>query len=193
MKRLMTGIVLLLASTLASAATVTISNPVAVTGFEGDQSSVPVSSFFTTDTSVTASFLDGMNAYQPFRIELDVLTSVTGALSFDLATSVDEWAVSIVNTATNVVTELGSWFVLNQAGQLTGLLAEVEADTVYKLVVYGDYLHDMDFSRDFTLTLSNIALSEVPLPAAVWLFGSVLLGGLALRRKRQKSVSAQMA
>ncbi|KDE39222.1 hypothetical protein ADINL_2351 [Nitrincola lacisaponensis] len=193
MKRLMTGIVLLLASTLASAATVTISNPVAVTGFEGDQSSVPVSSFFTTDTSVTASFLDGMNAYQPFRIELDVITSVTGALSFDLATSVDEWAVSIVNTATNVVTELGSWFVLNQAGQLTGLLAEVEADTVYKLVVYGDYLHDMDFSRDFTLTLSNIALSEVPLPAAVWLFGSVLLGGLALRRKRQKSLSAQVA
>lgn len=193
MKRFMTGVVLLLASTLASAATVTISNPVAVTGIEGDQSSVPVSSFFTTDTSATASFLDGMNAFQPFRIELDVLTSATGALSFDLATSVDEWAVSIVNTATNVVTELGSWFVLNQAGQLTGLLAEVEADTVYKLVVYGDYLYDMGTSRDFTLTLSNIALSEVPLPAAVWLFGSVLLGGLALRRKRQKSLSAQMA
>lgn len=29
-------------------------------------------------------------------------------------------------------------------------------------------------------------VSEVPLPAAVWLFGSALLGGFAVRRKRQK-------
>lgn len=193
MKCLMAGIVFLLVSTLASAASVTISNPVAVTGFEGDQSPVPVTSFFTTDTSATASFLDGMNSFQPFRIELDILTSATGMLSFDLATSVDEWSVSIFNTATNVSTELGTLFVEGQAGQLAGLLAEVDANIVYKLVVYGEYLNDMGSSRDFTLMLSDIVLSEVPLPAAVWLFGTVLLGGVAIRRKRKKALSLQAA
>lgn len=190
MKRLMTGIVLLLASTLASAATVTISNPVAVTG--AANAPVSLTAFSPTDTSAIATF-QGFNALQPFAVELDVLTSATGTLSFDLATTVVEWSVSIVNTATNTTTLLGSWWNDGLVGGLTDLTTEVEAGTVYKLLVFGSRSWDGNAGRDMTVSLSNIALSEVPLPAAVWLFGSVLLGGLALRRKRQKSLSAQMA
>lgn len=190
MKRIMTGVVLLLVSTFASAASVTISNPAATTG--ADEINVPVASFNTTDSTVALTLIEGgLNTAQPFAVEMDLLTSATGTLSFDMATSLDEWTVSIVNTVTNIATELGSWFVLNQAGELTGLSTAVEAGIAYKLLVFGGYANNPeDSSRNFNLTMSNIELSEIPLPAAVWLFGSVLLGGLALRRKRRLAQAA---
>ncbi|KGK41301.1 hypothetical protein LH51_16100 [Nitrincola sp. A-D6] len=190
MKRIITGMLLLLVSALASAASVTISNPTATTGV--DEYNVPVASFVTTDTTATLNLVDGgLDAFQPFAIELDLLTSATGTLSFDMATSLDEWTVSIVNTVTNITTQLGNWFVPDLAGELTGLTTDVESGIAYKLLVFGGYAKDpLGSSRNFNLTMSNIEVSEVPLPAAVWLFGSVLLGGLALRRKKRLAQTA---
>ncbi len=187
MKRIITGMVLLLASAFTSAASVTISNPTAVTG----ASNFPVSltSFATTDTSAVATFI-GLDTLQSFAVEMDVLTSATGTLSFDISTTVDEWTVSILNTSTNVATVLGSWWSGGLFGGFTGLTSEVEAGTVYKLLVFGDESWDGNAGRDITVSLSNIELSEVPLPAAVWLFGSVLLGGLAMRRKKRLAAVA---
>ncbi|MCD8512172.1 MAG: PEP-CTERM sorting domain-containing protein [Nitrincola sp.] len=41
--------------------------------------------------------------------------------------------------------------------------------------------------------MENIQVSEVPLPAAFWLFGTALVGGLAFRRNRMKKLSTQAA
>lgn len=183
MKRIMTGMALLLASVLASAASVEISNPIAVTGLANNPANFV--SFDTTDTSAEAVFT-GLAFNQPFSVELDVITSATGTLSFDIATTVFNWSVSMVNAANlGDPSLLASWSNGSLIGGFTGLTAEVEAGAVYKLIVFGDRSLDANFGRDITVSLSNIELSEVPIPAAVWLFGSVLLGGLVLRRKNR--------
>jgi hypothetical protein len=44
-----------------------------------------------------------------------------------------------------------------------------------------------DLSHDGTLTWNSAAVSAVPVPAAVWLFGSGLLGLAGVARRKQSA------
>ncbi len=44
---------------------------------------------------------------------------------------------------------------------------------------------DPAYSSNYTLEVSNIPFAPVPVPGAVWLFGSGLLGLLGLKRQRK--------
>ena len=70
----------------------------------------------------------------------------------------------------------------NPATGGTPLFATLVAGQKYLLEVFGTLIHDGpgDELAQYNLT---IAATVVPVPAAVWLFGSAMLGFLGLRRK----------
>lgn len=188
MFRLLIIAICMLLSFSVSAATLQITNPTIISVNDGNSAiqgswQDPVN----TDSSYNQT-VQSLIANTTFSVSWDLITDAPSILSFDFLGSTIAGVVSIFNNETPVLQQ--SW---ENFQPITGLSTALEAGVAYKLIV-SSYMYDgTNLSRDFTLTLSNIQVSEVPLPAAVWLFGSVLLGGLALRRKRQKSVSAQMA
>jgi hypothetical protein len=74
---------------------------------------------------------------------------------------------------------------------LTALLPEYEGDFNdflfnFALLDLGDFL----LSEDGTFTYSTDVVTVVPVPAAVWLFGTALLGGMARFGRRRKVLAA---
>lgn len=192
-KRTFLGLLLFMVSTYTLAASVTINNAVFSEPrlFSGSDSNLFYQMGDLGDEYAVSS--DAFNYLDPFRVEVDIETLVSGTLTFDLGTSALNWAYSLVNSVTEEVVSAGSWtanIFIPSAGVLTEQSALVEAKAVYKLIIEGDKYEDNVDNRSFDMAMSNIELSEVPLPAAVWLFGSVLLGGLALRRKKRLAIAA---
>ncbi|MBL4603748.1 MAG: VPLPA-CTERM sorting domain-containing protein, partial [Emcibacteraceae bacterium] len=48
-------------------------------------------------------------------------------------------------------------------------------------------------SEEFALSLSNISLTAVPLPAGVWLFGSAIVGFAGMRRRKKQAATLAAA
>ena len=66
---------------------------------------------------------------------------------------------------------------------VTGITSGIE--TIFTLGAAGAYVLKIDGSGD--RALYDIRISAIPLPAAAWLFGSVLLGAGALRYRRRRT------
>ena len=61
---------------------------------------------------------------------------------------------------------------------------ELVGGVVYTLTIDGTV--DLDGDPEYaTVAFKSAGLTETPLPAAAWLFGSVLLGGAAWRKRKQ--------
>ena len=172
MKKMILGALLLLASFTASAASVSIFNPQVVQG-SGD-----VISFQPNGTQFTfgSDFNDA-----PEAVAVSWNSALTGAaqglVDFEVSSTLVDWSLSIFDGATETV--LTSNNVSNTA---VSALFNMTSGTVYTLVMTGTAVIS-SFTASFAYPPS---VSEVPLPAAVWLFGSVLMGGLAMRRRSQK-------
>ena len=170
MKKLILGAVLMLASFAVSAASFNISNPT-VTG-----SGVV---FSATDNGVTAIAPLGTTAGATFAGQLVGAASATA--NFEVfVTGLTNWSFSVVNNVTNEV--VGSLSNQTTVGEFVAVSATVLGSAIYSLVFSGTVTNPLYVNATFV----PVALSDVPLPAAVWLFGSVLLGGLAMRRRSQK-------
>lgn len=116
--------------------------------------------------------------------------SVTSGLSIYLFQS-DEPILVDFNRDFNTRTSI-TFDVVNNAPVLTGLylpLIQDDQSVIYRAGPLGIYLGDdivlgqevfsvVDSQWDYSLA------SEVPVPAAAWLFGSALIGLLGIKRKR---------
>ncbi|WP_417585090.1 hypothetical protein [Nitrincola sp.] len=170
MKKLLLGAVLMLASFAVSAASVSITNPT-TTG------SGSVMSFTAPDIQYT--FGSGFEAGESVSLSWD--TELTGAAlaqtNFSVTSTLVDWSLSIFDGVNTTVLTSD-----NLANTLVSSLFTMASGTVYSIIMSGTAA-----ISSFTVGFSYPpAVSEVPLPAAVWLFGSVLLGGLALRRRSRK-------
>ncbi|QEW06235.1 hypothetical protein [Nitrincola iocasae] len=171
MKKLLLGAVLMLASFAVSAASVSITNPTVTTG------SGNVASFTAPDIQYT--FGSAFDAGEAVSLSWD--TELTGAAlaqaNFSVSSTLVDWSLSIFDGLNETVLTSN-----NAANTLVSSLFTMASGTVYNIVMTGTAA-----ISSFTVGFSYPpAVSEVPLPAAVWLFGSVLLGGLALRRRSRK-------
>ncbi|WP_151669227.1 hypothetical protein [Nitrincola schmidtii] len=161
MKKLILGAVLMLASFVVSAASVSIT---------------PVSG------AIQLSAGDYYQAGNTSTFQLELNGIDTGIASVGFTASLSDWSYSLfegTDTSGTPAFSAGT-FVANSA---QGFSLTMVSSVIYSLVLSGDVGTSFGFLTTFNVP---IEVSEVPLPAAVWLFGSVLLGGLAMRRRSQK-------
>ncbi|MDO8825438.1 hypothetical protein [Methylophaga sp.] len=170
MKKTMLFFAALLLSFNASAASLTLVGDAGNTGTVGIGSGTVV-------TASTSSIAAGALVSDAFTVTSDTAATATLSLTFNpLAPTT---AVSIfdgMNIVGLSITKIGSLGVL----EYTWLL---EAATEYVINVFiGKALA----GSNYDLRLTTTGISEVPLPAALWLFGPALLGFLGFRRKANK-------
>ncbi|KGK42903.1 hypothetical protein LH51_04035 [Nitrincola sp. A-D6] len=169
MKKFLLGVMLMLASFAASAASVSITNPTVTTGSGG------VVTFAVPGTQYTF----GSNFVAGEAVSVSMDTELTGAalaqVDFSVSSTLVNWTFSIFDGLSTTVLTSG-----NNANTLVSSLFTMMSGTVYNIIITGTAA-----ITSFTVGFSYPpAISEVPLPAAIWLFGSVLLGGLAMRRRK---------
>jgi hypothetical protein len=170
MKKILLGAMLMLASFTASAASVSIANATS-TG----------SGLLTQVTIPTIQYTFGSDFQTGEAVSISWDTELTGSskslVDFSVSSTLADWSLSIFDGANT--TQLTSG---NAANTFIPSLFTMASGTVYNIIMTGTAAIT-SFTIGFTYPPS---VSEVPLPAAVWLFGSVLLGGLALRRRSKK-------
>lgn len=178
MKKFLLGTVMMLAAFTASAASVSITNPTVTTG-SGELLEVTI-------PSVQYTFGSDFAAGEAVALTWD--TQLTGAalglVDFSLSSTLANWSMSIFDGMNETVLTSG-----NAANTFVSSLFTMTGGTVYNIIMTGTAAIT-SFSVGFSYPPS---VSEVPLPAAVWLFGSVLLGGLALRRRSKKETIQAVA
>lgn len=123
-------------------------------------------------------------------------------LGFPLPFSVSSWTLD-VSSATNVSFNLSgvlpfstglfnnSTFTAPSALSFTGSTASalLSAGTYYLAVFSG--FGNVGVPYDLNITSTDVSVGNVPVPAAVWLFGSALMGLIgAGRRKAQPALAA---
>lgn len=191
MNRIIVLAVLLVFSSLTNAAAISIGNPVAVTGASNTPVLLSESVSTINNDYVNAVFVDNFNFRQEYGVTFALRPQVTGFLSFNINISVlTPWNLSVIGEDNTSVFSS----IVNGTQLLSVNTSLMQSGGLYNLIISGnDFVGTAGALRGLTVTIQDIAVSEVPLPAAVWLFGSVLLGGFAIRRKRQKMLSLQSA
>ena len=125
-------------------------------------------------TAGWSSNSNGASVSDAFTITSDTATTATLTLTFNpLAPNT---AVSIVDGTTNIgldVLKVGSLGLLEYTWVL-------EAATDYVLNIF---ISNAVAGSNYDLRLGGTGISEVPVPAALWLFAPALLGFFGLRRK----------
>jgi len=188
MKKYVFLLLLMVFSGVTSAASLTISNPTATTGASNNL--VGVDGFSFLGNSASVNFNDDFDLFDEFRVSLDLVSSISGFASFNISLTVlDTWNVSIVGVDNTTVFS-GSGDGFQSLNVDTSLM---QSQALYNLVITGSSFVGSNSLRGLEVYITDIHVSEVPLPAAVWLFGTALLGGLAIRRKRQRSLNLQVA
>jgi len=179
MKKLLLGVVLMLATFAVNAASVQVGNPVFDMSFN---SATGQGTQLLSNSNFSAQGFNpvvGSNVGFVFDGEL---TGISAAVAnFVVSVSgLTNWSFSLVNTETQTTQTL-----LSGIAGSNGLLSAPA--TVFSGVAYQVVFQGVSDAATFaSVVFSPVELSEVPLPAAVWLFGSVLMGGLAMRRRSQK-------
>ena len=164
MKKWLISLVLCFAPIYVNAASFTLDNPVisqgsvfAVPGLEGQY-------IFAFDQVATGSV----------TLTLDAM--LTGAvdrvLDLKVTSYLQNWSLSFIDQTQGLSTSL----IQNSMLDTHNLRVAMLAGSVYQWV----------FTGVTPLRHFSIEVSEVPLPAAVWLFGSMLLGGLVIKRRKAK-------
>lgn len=189
MKKMLFGLVLMMASFAVSAATISIGNPTVTPG-NFHLGTPGYSNSLLTDTQRTDTINSGyLTAWAGGSLATSWVLSSDVDASFSLGVSgsgtsgMNSWTVSILSSG-------GALLASGTLGSVFENLMIAAGDTL-TAVVAGTISSSIFASKSYTasLSLSNIAVSEVPLPAAVWLFGSVLMGAVALRRRKARQVA----
>jgi hypothetical protein len=179
-KHIAFGLGLLLCTSLASAAQISAGSTIAFFGISSTSGNLPDSgagSLSVTSAQVAVTTDD-----------FDVLVPVGSAATFANPISWDATgaitAPASGATLWNVSSAPLASFILGSgtASQTDAGLLEIVATGTLTLLGYDDTPGSFVFNET-GLTFSSQTVSEVPLPAAVWLFGTALLGLGAIRRR----------
>ena len=146
-------------------------------GAVGNKGTVGIASGSTV-TAATSSLSKGATVFDSFTLKTDAATTATLSLTFNpLAPTT---SVSIFDGTDIIglsILKIGSLGILEYTWVL-------DAATEYVINIFiGKALAGSNYDL-------RIATSEVPLPAALWLFAPALIGFLGFRRKANKLVAA---
>ncbi|QEW06234.1 hypothetical protein [Nitrincola iocasae] len=191
MKKMLLALVLMLASFAVSAASISIGNPTVSPGnfYIGSPgyTNTTLTDTLRTDTIQSGYAILGGQLSTSWALSSDVDASFSLGVSGTGTSGMASWTVSILNSGGDLLTSgsLGSVFeslMISAGDTLTAVIAGTISSNIFA-------------SKSFSasLALSSIQIAETPLPAAIWLFGSVLLGGLAMRRRKAQQVAAVVA
>ncbi|WP_417585094.1 hypothetical protein [Nitrincola sp.] len=187
MKKLLLGLFLMVASFAVSAASISIGNPTVSPGnfYIGSPgyTNTALTDTLRTDTIQSGYAILGGQLSTSWELSSDVDASFSLGVSGVGTSGMASWTVSILSSGGDLLTSgsLGSVFenlMISAGDTLTAVIAGTISSNIFA-------------SKSFSasLSLSSIQIAETPLPAAIWLFGSVLLGGLAMRRRKAQQVA----
>ena len=182
-KQVAFGLGLLLCTSLASAAQISAGSTIAFFGTSTTAGSLPDSGAgslavtFAQVAATTGDFSGLVPTGSAATFADPIGWDATGAIN-DPAPGGQLWAVSTAPLASFL---LGS----GTASETDNGLLEIVATGTLTLLGFNDTPGSFVFNET-GLTFSAQAVSEVPLPAAAWLFGSALMGLVAVRRRAVK-------
>lgn len=163
---------------VASAALVTITNDSTTgTGFLAAQTTSGENTASNSHSGITAGFSDVWDInLQPSSETFSIVNSVPKFASF-----IVEYSLDGGNNYT--VYDLASASVFGET--YTASIVDLSA---FKLRISGDATNSLGLSGSYQMTV-NSSVQAVPVPAAVWLFGSALLGLVGVTRRNSKSTA----
>lgn len=176
------GVGLLLCTSLGSAAQISAGSTVAFFGTSTTSGNLPdtgagsLAITFAQVAVTTGDFSGLVPAGAAATFADPISWDASGALTAPTAGS-QLWAVSTAPLASFI---LGS----GTAAETGANNLEIVATGTLTLFGYDDTPGSFVFNET-GLTFSAQAVAEVPLPAAVWLFGSALMGLVAIRRRSE--------
>ena len=169
MKKTMLFFAALLMSFNASAASLTLVGDAGNKGMVGFGSGEVV-------TASTSSLAGGTMVSDAFTVTSDTAAFATLSLTFNPLAPTTAVSIFDGNIIGLSITKIGSLGILEYTWML-------EAATEYVINIFiGKAL----VGSNYDLRLTTEGISEVPLPAALWLFAPALLGFLGFRRKANK-------
>lgn len=164
MKKWLISLVLFFSPFYASAASLTIDNPVISKGYVIAVSGQLSQYYFAFEQAPS----------ELVKLTLDVaLVDMTfEPVNLKVTTYLQNWSLSLLDMASGFSVPLitNSTLATHHLNLVLSLASE------YQFV----------FTGIAPLRHFSVEIAEAPLPAAVWLFGSMLLGGLAMKRRKAK-------
>lgn len=112
--------------------------------------------------------------YDGYRFELDGSFSSIN-IQVTEGTALNNWQLF-----TDGLAQLDSGKLRSNLGLLSIVFDVSGFDGIFRL---GNHIMDPDSDYSYQISFHGDSLSPVPVPATIWLFGSVLLGMLGFRRK----------
>ena len=177
MKKLILGALLMFTALTINAAPIVFENPVVTSPNVGTVTSGIVGDVYEVNGS---GFGIGTNT--PIDVDIEAYNTASSPLLVNLFADITfaNWSMTILENGSQI------WNSGDQSGNqfLTASISMSPASSIYNIILNGTSTQLGGFNVKFAYPPE--AIGEVPLPAAVWLFGSVLLGGLAMRRRSQK-------
>lgn len=147
---------------------------------------------YATNTEVENLFITMFDGYYDTNLTDKYSEGTQGAYADqhgDVLAFIDLFGTTGTSTNTSVIS-LG--FYEDEAGVLRKLGVthiSIETSGYDNTLVYGlDYTYDYDFARDTNVPEAGIFMvrtSVVPVPAALWLFGSGLIGLIGLAKQKK--------
>lgn len=176
MKKILLSLFLITASCFSFAASVSISNPdYTLSSGLVSGGSVTYPHLVTETDNVFGNTRFTAVGAQPFTASWDLTVSNTVNVIFQGFSTVSNWAVSVFDSSDNSI-----W----TASDTTVSDAYTLSAGIYNVIISGTSALS-SWSALFTAAV----VSEVPLPAAVWLFGSALVTVFAMRRRAVKTLA----
>lgn len=164
MKKWLITWVLMFAPIYAGATSLAIDNPVI------SQGQAIVAS--GQNSQYTFAFEQIKSGFVTLKLDAFLTGSEDTVMDITVTTYLQDWSLTVLDQAQGVSTLL----IDTTNSNLHQLSIAMLAGNVYQFIFTGTTP-----LTHFSVEIAEV--SEIPLPAAVWLFGSVLLGGLAIRRR----------
>ena len=163
---------------VASAANVTItSDSFDGGGFIGSASASAENSVSNSHSGLTGSFDDFWTVeLQPSAQTFSIVNTVPKFASFNVEYSLDGGATWTTYDLAST-TELGETYTANVVNL-----------SAFKLHIHGDSTNSFGMSGSYQMTVDS-DIQAVPVPAAVWLFGSALMGLVGVTRRSSKKTA----
>jgi len=161
---------------VASAAQVTITNDsFDGGGYIGSNLEEAANTVSNSHSGLSGSFDDFWTVeLQPSAETFSIVNTVPKFASFNVEYSLDggsTWVTYDLATTT----DLGETYTANVVNL-----------SAFKLHIYGDSTNSLGMSGSYQMTVSEV--QAVPVPAAVWLFGSALMGLVGFTRRTSKVI-----
>ncbi|MCK5830871.1 MAG: VPLPA-CTERM sorting domain-containing protein [Methylococcales bacterium] len=111
--------------------------------------------------------------------------------TFSIASSIPEFELFTVEYRLNDSSPWIGYDEISGDGFSETVTANIENLSGFQLHIFGNSNNPLGLIGTYQLTINDVnSVSNVPVPAAVWLFGSALMGLVGVSRRKSSSVAA---